>query len=124
MSTKYDSLLKSWTESTDNLATVLLWKDEWRVEGTPKRNLRRWIKNCHNGYNTNQKEGYNVQRKVDPTYVSDLFENTDITNKCVNCSFKGDGRGQVYDDGVEGVVNVNKCPWQIILYKQMKTCLG
>ena len=34
MSTKYDSLLKSSTESTDNLATFLLWKDEWRVEGT------------------------------------------------------------------------------------------
>lgn len=106
MSTKYDSLLKSSTESTDNLATVLLWKDEWRVEGTPKHNLRRWIKNYHNGYNKNQKEGYNVQRKVDPTYVSDLFENTDIANKCVNCSFKRDGRGQVHVYGVQGVVNV------------------
>ena len=35
-----------------------------------------------------------MQRKVDPTYVSDLFENTDIANKCVNCSFKRDGRGK------------------------------
>ena len=65
-----------------------------------------------------------MQRKVDPTYVSDLFENTDIANKCVNCSFKRDGRGQVHVYGGQGVVNVSKCPWQIILYKQMKMCLG
>lgn len=65
-----------------------------------------------------------MQRKVDPKYVSDLFENTDIANKCVNCSFKRDGRGQVHVYGVQGVVNVSKCPWQIILYKQMKMCLG